>query len=459
MKKYIWYLILVFTLFPFVILAFFNLPMGDDFYFGDIGRSNTLVSSVLYWYHNWSGRYTQAVFLTIFNPLSFNSIRFFWVPPLVVILGICIGMLVLIKIISKNTLSRNEMFSIFSAILFLLFNLMPEIGETLYWISGTYTFQTGNIFFIMFVSVMCKIYQVKNIFTKFSYTILAIILAGLCIGSNEISMLYIFGITILLLLHQIWFKKKNVLIVLILFIAISAFSYISVFAPGNLVRASATGGMIQKVPFAILESIFRGSFYLVFWLPSTIIVSLLIWEYLRKVSEKYSLNKTTNFKELLLVIMLFFAVICAGFFPSLVATGWNPPRTVAPVLIVFLFFYFGIIIHYFNFFDQYISKINIQIFQNSYLFIFLLILSFSNKHNVMNAYVDLVSLKALKYYKEVDTFYTSLSQSEKKIIYTYPINAKPLILPVRWPDNYNSLVNNELEMYFDKKVLMYPNKK
>ncbi len=459
MKKNIWYLILVFTLFPFITLAFFNLPMGDDFYFGDIGRNNSLVSSIIYWYHNWSGRYTQAVLLTIFNPLSFNSVRFFWVPPLVIILGICIGMLTLITIISKNTLTRNETFGILSAILFLLFNLMPEMGETLYWISGSYTFQTGNIFFIMFISVVCKICQVENKFTKFSYTTLAIILSGLCIGSNEISMLYIFGISILFSIHQVWFKKKDLLIVVILFISISLFSYISIFAPGNLVRASATGGLIQKVPFAILESIFRGCFYLIFWLPSTIIVTLLIWEYLRKISKKYILNRITNLKELLLIVLLFFAVICVGFFPSLVSTGWNPPRTVAPVLIVFLMFYFGIIIYYFDFFDKYISKINIQIFQNSYLFIFLIILSFSNKHNVMNAYVDLISLKALKYYNEVDTFYTLLSQSQKKIVYTYPINAKPLILPVRWPDNYNLLVNNELEMYFDKKVLMYPNKK
>ena len=41
-----WIIILVFTLIPLFVLSFFNLPMGDDFYFGKIARESSIVDAV-----------------------------------------------------------------------------------------------------------------------------------------------------------------------------------------------------------------------------------------------------------------------------------------------------------------------------------------------------------------------------------------------------------------------------
>ena len=76
----------------------------------------------------------------------------------------------------------------------------------------------------------------------------------------------------------------------------------------------------------------------------------------------------------------------------------------------------------------------------------------------MNAYVDIVSLKSFKYNLEISKVYKQLNSKGIDTVSVFPLIAKPRTLPIRWPDHYNTLVNNELEAYFHKKVLMKNNK-
>lgn len=453
-KKNSWILVILFTLLPFVIISFFNLPIGDDFYFGSVGNKNSVTDAITFWYNNWGGRYTQETLLTIFNPISFGSLDFFWLPPLLLIILICVVVFLLIKSVSGKKLEKLDLMIVWTSLIFLIFNLMPEIGETLYWISGAYTFQSGNIFFITIVAI---IFQLKNncsFFKTFALSSFSIVLIFLIAGTNEVAMAYQFGFSILYIFFCYFSKNRNIYMALFLFLFVGIASYLSIAAPGNFIRANATGGIIQNVPKAILESAIRGSFYLVFWLPSAILVASIIWKQIGLVASNFSKTETSK-KEFYLILLLFLIIIYAGFFPSLVATGWNPPRSVAPVFIVFLLFFFGILIHYYNFINALFPSFNLNL-NNKYL-ILILVLALSNRHNIMNAYVDIVSLKVVKHTNQVDSLYKELATSKKDTVFVMPLFSKPYTLPVRWPDHYNHLVNAELELYFNKKVQMKPN--
>lgn len=457
-KNIIWIFIFLFTFSPLIFISFFNLPMGDDFYFGHIGRNNNVVKAVSYWYNGWGGRYTQEFFLTVFNPLSFKSLNFFWMPPIVIIFSIVSVVFILIRSIGKK-IQIKEVFILTVVFLFLFFNLMPEIGETLYWISGSYTFQIGNLFFIILVISIFKLNQEKEIYKQFLYLTTACFIIIITVGCNEVIMVYVFGFSILHSIYQFINNKKLFILSLFIFVVALLSSCISIFAPGNLVRASITGGIIQNFPKAIIESSVRAGFYIIFWLPSTIIISLFIWKYISKIASQYSNKKNCSKKEMYTVFAFFFLIICVGFIPSLAATGWNPPRSVAPVFLIFLLCYFGILIYYFDFFDLLFSKLKLTGIMNSTLLLFILIIGLSNKHNIMNAYVDIVALKTFKYNKQVKKLYNDLETTKKDTVYFSTLACKPTVLPIRWPDYNSSLVSSELEMYFNKKVVIATNAK
>ncbi len=454
----IWKIILIFTLLPFIINSFFNLPVGDDFNFGNVGRNESVLNAVKYWYNNWGGRYTQELLLTIFNPLSFNSQNYFWLPPLILILSICFSFYFLIKTIGVNVLSLNERIIFLTILLFLVFNLMPEIGEVLFWISGAYTFQSGNVFFILLISIWYQLHFNNNLWKNIFLLFLSSVLILLISGTNEVSMLYTFGFIFLYTFYCLFYSPTKIIIAITLLVVSLIFAYISILSPGNFIRAAHTGGLFQDLIKNGLESIIRGLFYLVFWLPSTIVLTFFIWKPLGKISKKYN-SSTTNYSKLFFkIVLLFFCVIIAGFFPSLASTGWNPPRTVAPVFIVFILFYFGICIYFHSYISEKIAQYCFLNFTIPSYLVLLFILGYSNQHNVMNAYVDIVSLKSFKYNLEISKVYKQLNSKGMDTVSVFPLIAKPRTLPIRWPDHYNTLVNNELEAYFHKKVLMKNNK-
>lgn len=446
-------IIISFTLIPLCLLSFFNLPMGDDFYFGDIGRRDSALNAVKYWYNNWGGRYSQSFFLTVFNPLSYNSLKYFCLPPLILITMICILFYFIIYALTKKSLTKGEIIFTWSILIFFYFNFLPEIGETLYWISGSYTFQLGNISFLLLLFIIINI---ENITKKILNSFLA--LAGLITtllisGFNEISMLYTSGILIcFIILKLVLNKKASVSLILICIFSIIG-TYISIKAPGNLVRASYTGGIIQNVPHAVLESFGRGIFYLVSWLPATILLTFLLWDQIRKIRNNVNVNNNIKPMGFLLSVTIFLIILSAGYLPSLVSTGWNPPRTVAPVFLVYIIGYFVLIIYYYDFLNKFIKPVT-ENYKFRGALSLILIIALSNNNNVMNAYKDITSGKAYKYNHEVNNVYKQLQNTESNKVFVYPLKYRPITLPVRWPDHYNRLVNNEWEEYFGKKIEM-----
>ena len=143
-----------------------------------------------------------------------------------------------------------------------------------------------------------------------------------------------------------------------------------------------------------------------------------------------------------------------GFLPSLISTGWNPPRTVAPVFLVYIIGYFGFIIYYHNILDLYVKTFKPVNSKPIVILFFILIIALSSNNNVMNAYKDISSGKAFKYNQEVTRVYEQLNHAESDTIFVYPLKYRPLVLPIRWPDHYNRLVNDEWQMYFMHQVEM-----
>ena len=90
----------------------------------------------------------------------------------------------------------------------------------------------------------------------------------------------------------------------------------------------------------------------------------------------------------------------------------------------------------------------------TFVFLLLAVVTLSHNSNVMNAYVDLTSGKAITFSQQAKAAYKTLSTTTKDTVYVNELVKKPLILPVRWPERHNQMVNGEWQEYFKvKKVL------
>lgn len=450
------FLIVVFTVLPFVILSFFNVPIGDDFAYAKVYIDNGFVGSQVKWYNEWSGRYMSSMAIGTFNPLSFGNLGLAFITPLVLIFGVVFSLKSLIKNVVKTFKLQVSSNLIFAVVLFFYFNYLPDFGETFYWYAGAFTYQLPIIFLLLYFNSLINIFKTNQ--TNFYYlsnVLLSVLSLIIILGSNEVMVVYTVGVNLILTL-LLFFNDRNKLLKFTTFLIVSiGLAVFMLSAPGNFARAS----LFQKSEYHLIKTIIhtlsRGGFVYVFWFFSFALLILCIPN-LHKI--KIPVEKIAYFEKkktwfwLVCAIVFLYGLVCIGFFPSIYTTSWIPKRAYTSILFIFILFASILFVLGINR-VKILTSINKTLTQEPFNFIILLLLvvSLSVDSNVMKAYKDLGTGKAVGYHKQVTETYQMLNSIKKDTVFVKELNKKPEILPIRWPERNNRLVNSELEDYFEIK--------
>lgn len=452
-RNYVGVFIISFTLFPFIILCLFNVPLGDDFWYGASFRDNGFIATQIKWYNEWSGRYMATFAISTLNPVALGHLNLGVIHPLLLIVGTVFSLRLLINnIIDTFDLQLNKLI-VLGVFLFFYFNYIPDFGETFYWMAGAYTYQLPIIFFLLYLNTLINLFKSENSLSNIKNIVFGILCLLIILGSNEVIVLYTCFVNGSILL-ALFFKNKNLILRFLPFFIITLFlSIFMIFAPGNFGREALFDKTDFHVVKTIIESFSRGGFMLFFWLPTITLLMILIPDIhkINIIQTSYN-NYFLKFNSKVIFIGLLFLLIIAfiGFFPSIYTTKWIPQRAYTPIFFILMvvstiLIFFAIIkVKVLNDLNKILSTKSINP-----LLLIITIIVLSHNSNVMNAYVDISSGKAIAYHKQVISTYHKLKSTDnKEVFYVQELQKKPLILPIRWPSKHNRLVNNEWEEYF-----------
>lgn len=450
--------IFCYTIFPFLILCFYNVPLGDDFWYAENFITNGFWQTQLKFYHEWSGRYIASAAISTLNPLSFGYFNLSFIHPLLLISGFAFSLNQLVKnFIYFFNLPINSSI-LFCFLFFFYFNYIPDFGETFYWMAGAYTYQLPIIFFLIYLNSLLNLFKNENSLIKNQFV--ALFSLFIIVGCNEVIVVYVNFVNLLIISYLIYkrsyFNRFAFLVVFTL-----AFSFYMISAPGNFGRES----MFEKSDFhffsSILNATLRGFFVIGFWITSLFVLLI----NLKGVSDfkdyKFDFFARLKISKQIWIMTGFvflIGILFIGFFPSIYTTKWIPQRAYTPIFFIFMLFSSLFILIAISKIEQ-LSNLNkaMSNYSISLIFLPILIIALSHNSNVMNAYVDITSGKAKFYHNQVLDTYKMLQSTNNDTVYIEPILKKPLILPYRWPGD-NRLVNGEWEKYFNIKRIEYRNK-
>ncbi|HRE79334.1 MAG TPA: DUF6056 family protein [Flavobacterium sp.] len=442
-----------YTILPFLVLCFYNVPLGDDFWYAESFRTNGFWQTQLNFYHQWSGRYIATAAISTLNPISFGCFNLSFIHPLLLILGFAIALYHFIKnvvVFFRLTINPSLLFCL---LFFFYFNYLPDFGETFYWMAGAYTYQLPIVFFLVYLNSILNLFNSNSKVEIVKNQFIALFSLFIVLGSNEVIVVYANFVNVLLvlilILNKNYFNRFSPIFIIAFII-----SFLMITAPGNFGR----GSLFVKSDFHFLKSslhsLSRSLFVLFFWVFTLLTLLLCLPNNSAfKIDWNNKLLFLLKTKRMFLMVSLVFliGVLFVGFFPSIFTTNWIPQRAYTPIF--FIFTLFATLLILFS-----IQKIKVLADLNKVLsthkvllvLIPILIITLSHNSNVMNAYVDITSGKASSYHKQVLETYEMLKNSKTDTVYVKTIKKKPLILPYRWPGE-NRLVNGEWEKYYKIK--------
>ena len=411
--------ILAFTTLPFLALCYFNVPLGDDFWYASSYIENGFAETQVKWFAEWSGRYMATFAISTLNPVAFGELGLAFIHPLVLIVGTFFALKILVgNIIDTLKLELNKML-VFSILFFFYLNYIPDFGETFYWMAGAYTYQLPIIFFLIYTNCLIHLFKSDTSFSILKNIVLAAFCLFIILGSNEVIVVYSCFVNAFILLILFFANKKLIVRFLPLLLLTFALSVAMILAPGNFGRAE----LFEKTDFHVLKSALnafsRASFVMFFWLPSLAFLMLLIPNIHKAIIPNLMPQKfqSLNQRKVVCIGLLFLLfVLFIGFFPSLYATNWIPQRAYTPIFFVFILFSSILIflainkIRMLNDLNQLLSSKSV-----SSIFLLLMVIALSQNSNVMNAYVDLTSGKANSHSKQVNAAYEKLQKSKDTV--------------------------------------------
>ncbi|MCB0385269.1 MAG: hypothetical protein KDD43_07735 [Bdellovibrionales bacterium] len=335
--------VLVLSLVPYFILAFFSYPSTDDFAYANYVLDHGLWAAQGHVYTSWSGRYL-ATFLLSLNPVAQKWIWGFPLIPLVLLGGFWASLVYFCRKWTVNFLDRAQSLTVATLLFSLTISFMQIPVQAFYWLAGSVTYTFPLILTTLAAGLMVDLFRHGDL-TKRQW--LFVVLVGpIVVGCNETIMLqWMTGI----LIFQLFFflQHRRLSRHLILGTLLSAVGSAVVFlAPGNSVRTSHFEDAHRPF-YAIYRTVGASIEHFVQFLsPALILFSLLaiVW----CLDNKDRLTKTlvaqvpTWIPRTLFALMLF-----SAFFPAMWAMGGNPPKRVDNTTYYwYLLFWFLNLIHW-----------------------------------------------------------------------------------------------------------------
>ncbi len=318
---------------------------ADDFC--TAGKLNSLGfwNAQSFWYNNWTGRFSFTFFVSVLE--LFDS-RISAVLPILLILFLTISIFVFVNQLSKKLFQTNYIiYSLFitSALVFMVLFTIPNIGQNLYWMTGSITYFLPIILFFLVCSLLVNdrnysIYKAKRNFNYLIIFFFSFLLGGF---SEVMSVLLILLFLLIGFFNLIISKSKKLPCELIPAI-IGAFIglVLMVIAPGNSVRLS--NHLPHPTFFALLTNgLVLSSRFIFLWFVKNIhiiwpiiTVVIVVGVFLKSHQKLSDFPKQNISKISILFIISSLLLVYISYLPSIWATAKPPVDRVLifPVVIL-----------------------------------------------------------------------------------------------------------------------------
>jgi len=437
----------VFTIFPLLVISYFNQPSADDYCYAakaqNLGFWNAQIDSYL----GWTGRYLSTILLSFDILIKGKFILYKLFPiALVLLLFKSVFNLVSLTVVSISRKNRYVITSLFVATYFIQ---MPNISEGLFWYAGSVTYQLSNIISIL---LMCSLISLLR-FKKVKHFFFAIVYVILLIGTNETAMI-MWAVTLsFIFLYKIILDKKISYHLTLIITVVLIFSLIVILAPGNSVRGTFFPENHQFFN-SIFQSLRALVINVVIWIPLLCFLTILLFSSLKG-------NLGVISSEILKASpVLVFLVVCMisflGFFISFWSMGNAPPsRAVNVICFYFMLGFLYTMFLLFIKFEKETESLKLINKKTKYILMFIVMGSVISFNNIRGVYIDLLSGTAYRYNLELEERYQIIQNNTSMKLSIPSLKNKPVTLFVS--DITEEATNWRNECYggyFSEKVIV-----
>jgi hypothetical protein len=404
----------VYTIVPFIVLAWFNQPSSDDYTLAVRDRSTPLRSVLTSVYNNWSGRYLASVFSRL-NPLLYDA-SWYNLYPIILISGFIISVFIALKELLKNDHSLLEVLALSSLFIHLIFSQSPSISEAFYWFSGSCIYQTSNIFTLVLLTVISRLRRPST--NKVAYTFLATLLCISIIGSNEVSMVIVCCIVFGLTVFDYRTNKKVSSSNLTLSAVCIACSMAVLLAPGNLLRMQEPAYYNKSPLWAFFGAASVSVWVLLKWATSLLAATLVYIVFRLRRTKSNPENKQSNFCIKSWTTYFVAVTIMLQLIIIYTAGGGSLGRVENNVfLLVIIGYFFNLHLFIDKHLQQKFSNPSFKKLLGLLAVLLFLVDIFNLNNNTSSAYLDIISGRAKKYKEELDERVTLLKSCKNDTCY------------------------------------------
>ena len=352
------------SLIPLIAIAFYNYPADDDFpYTVDASVAwvqthslgavvNAIIGKMIRSYQNSFGLFMHPIYNAT-NALIF-SIDLYFLNNWYVLAMVCLSIGYLLKGVVRGLLnaSRSTFWIVYTAIMILVIQFMPCIGEGVFWHAGSnHTFSAMMLFVLLGLLARCHFEQSR---IRKVWRIFCITFTCACAGAVEYSTLL--GGTVLLVLLAVWaFKAKSpsmkywIYTLCVMAVVIVIFS----LSPGNAVRQSAVGEPMNPVS-AIVVSVLDSFDLAGGWLSPQLFAMLML---IVPVMWKPLKESRFQFSHPLLMFITCYGLYSAALVPGVFSNyGYGAGRYMNVLYFYFLFMIIGSVLYFEGSFIRWLEK-------------------------------------------------------------------------------------------------------
>ncbi len=438
------FLVAVMIIIPMIILAFFNHPGADDFCYQNQQNMHGYWQSQVNLLKWQNGRFVSSLLITLPFLLKYQLVFYKLMPVLLILITI----FALQKLANKIFFEADKKVSWILAMLFfcIYFVGLSSVNSAFYWLASTMTYQVSIILFLLFLNYLISMYQNRN---KMNW-LLTFAFGFLILGTSEISIFMINFIILLVLVSQFLKNEKIDIYFLSLLILFSVIAYFVAFSKGNDYRGTLMVNS-KDLFYSLYKSTLTFKSYLLIWIPLVTVSGILFLDYVIENNIKLKFEWIKLKPIVVLIIILFYSFF--SFFIGYWSMGFIlPPRAIN---LVFFYFFLGFLFFLLNIKNDMLEKKNkwsIPLKLKWLLFIVFLMQIFQSS-NFKDLYFDLLTGKAKKYDKEMNSRYQVMLQSTNDTVIFSPLKNIPKTLyNGDLKEDASHWVNDCFGYFYQKKV-------
>lgn len=326
----------VIVILPFVLIALYNHPALDDWWYAEVYKQHGLLGAQQYWYTNYTARFFSNFLMTL-APLSFRWIEGYKVMPFVFLLSLFLTLLFVVKTLFRSYTSHHCTLTLWLVVAYLF--IQRDYFEAIYWLAGNVVYQFNMLFFLLQLTLLYRIVMRKQHNKLYIPSTIALSIA--ITGSNETLGELVLVESVVLLYTCYKQHRLRGFAVLFLLTQLACWTFMFL-APGNWAKVQDSSINEHRFTFffaeAIKHSVVAVGYYSVYLLkfPSVWCLLLLSVPLVRFVL--LNMLQFTRKGSFILLGILCFCTALAVYFISMYPTGiWIPPLRVTNIAMVFLF--------------------------------------------------------------------------------------------------------------------------